>query len=385
MAAPKNIREAEQLQQLDSVSVTGSRPAAAPTIDYNAFPVDRFSGGGSTGGRLREAFAPPIPPVLPPLPELPAVKIIDTPIPKAPAPTFDPIPALGRVLTPLIGFLWPGNMGRPRTGELDEPLPGDPRRPIPLPNVDVVGTRPPRTPIDGLPPLPFEWFEPPNWRDLIGDRIDVAPQPRVPFFDPLGPGPQPVRIVTPRIDPTPGLDPFEPMQPERRADPSPVPRTPDVVPAPIPGIRTDPIGDPFSQPISRPGDRQSPRPTPRPTPIGRPEFDDQPIGDPLWDAMPRPGGPSPVPRPTPRSPFLSLPTMPVIGEPLLPGVDPRTLAKPSPDKTGGCNCPKARPCSDSKKKKKKKKRKPRAICYRGTFVERANGLSKKRLEQVPCK
>jgi hypothetical protein len=40
-----------------------------------------------------------------------------------------------------------------------------------------------------------------------------------------------------------------------------------------------------------------------------------------------------------------------------------------------CECP----------KKKKKKKEARKVCYRGTYRERAKGLSKSRREQIPCK
>lgn len=51
---------------------------------------------------------------------------------------------------------------------------------------------------------------------------------------------------------------------------------------------------------------------------------------------------------------------------------------PPPVKQDQCSC------SEKKEKKKKSKRKPRTVCYRGTYVEKASGLSKTRREQVPC-
>jgi len=53
------------------------------------------------------------------------------------------------------------------------------------------------------------------------------------------------------------------------------------------------------------------------------------------------------------------------------------FASPIDTKADTCNCPKP-------KKDKKRKRKPRSICYAGSYRERANGLTKRKREQIPC-
>jgi len=39
---------------------------------------------------------------------------------------------------------------------------------------------------------------------------------------------------------------------------------------------------------------------------------------------------------------------------------------------------------ESKKKKPKKKSKPREVCYRGTYTQRARGITYNPREEVPC-
>lgn len=57
---------------------------------------------------------------------------------------------------------------------------------------------------------------------------------------------------------------------------------------------------------------------------------------------------------------------------------PLTATQPGGGESdGGCEC--------KPKQKQKRKRKPRTVCYRGTFTERANGLTKRKLEKVPCR
>ena len=55
---------------------------------------------------------------------------------------------------------------------------------------------------------------------------------------------------------------------------------------------------------------------------------------------------------------------------------PLTQFQPRPVKTKDqCQCD---------KKKKKKKKKDREVCHRGTYYETKRGLSKVRIEEVPC-
>jgi hypothetical protein len=47
---------------------------------------------------------------------------------------------------------------------------------------------------------------------------------------------------------------------------------------------------------------------------------------------------------------------------------------PPKKKTSDCSC----------KKKKPKPKKPRTVCYKGSYQEKAKGLLKFRREQIPC-
>jgi len=80
---------------------------------------------------------------------------------------------------------------------------------------------------------------------------------------------------------------------------------------------------------------------------------------------------------------LQLPSSPA-GAPA-PGLLPTFFAQPFgggvPFQPAGTN--RDRDC-DCAPKKKRKPSKPRAVCYRGTYIEKSRGLTKQKREQVPC-
>ena len=282
---------------------------------------------------------------------------------------------LGRLALPIVGLFTDMPAG---DRDLDEaPAPGGRRGP-PIRPGDV----------------PLDPIMPPNWEDLSKPEYDFELDP-YPFGKPApGPIPNPTdrqRRVLP-IGDTPGLfgNPFEFQE---FPDPLVVPR-PRTIPFPSPNRPApQPFGDPFAPVIVQP--RTDPFAQPRPGPRPQDEPDPGPLGDPFadpfGDPIPNPIG-DPVPGLPPRigDPFTpGVPTLPVpldpfnfdVPGPTFPGVDPISdpFLVPPGQNADPCNCG-----GDQKKKKKKKKPKPRDVCYRGTYRELRNGLSKSRLEEIPC-
>jgi len=228
--------------------------------------------------------------------------------------------------------------------------------------------------------------------------------------------------------------------------PAPSPKQPP--PAPLPPAAAAPnetIGgrSPFYQP---PGAKQpAPQPVPRPLPppsdtpgILVDDGDDMPIDtdrlSPIdvytpYAAIPAPPAPSGAVTPAPRTVLgmspaqlasLAVPTLlallagsssggrrrrdpltqpqplapggPTLGLPFVPGLPgsgltPGSFPLPWPgggglsfggggSQTGECKCP---------PKRKRKPKQAREVCYSGTFIERASGLSKTRKRKVPCR
>lgn len=292
----------------------------------------------------RRAFAPPEPVVAPEVP-------VETPG----AVPVGFMVAISNVLGRLIPILVPQPTGPREHDELDE--------------FDVMWTPPPP---DKPPPAATDPIMPPNWNDLVewpgtptyvpitpinlGEPIEMPvgepefvvspPKPtlrpiiEVPLGDydvgiDLGPGPTYAPTGTPRSDPVaPGLDDY--LEPLRVPEPDrPGTTSPDLFGAPLPDWIRDPFSDPFT-------------PSPVPSPPGT-----QPRAPTIPDFL--------TPEFTPD----------VVPEPTLPQFQPE-----KPRDADTCQC--------ANKKKKKKKRKDREVCYRGTYVETKRGLTKKRLEQVPC-
>jgi hypothetical protein len=69
-----------------------------------------------------------------------------------------------------------------------------------------------------------------------------------------------------------------------------------------------------------------------------------------------------------------------------PALSPPVEAPPTDIPSGGTHAT-ANDCGASKsgQNKQKKKRKPRNVCHKGTYYERANGLIKFKQEQIPCR
>lgn len=161
---------------------------------------------------------------------------------------------------------------------------------------------------------------------------------------------------------------------------SPRPR-PFPAPAPLPGPSFSPTGAPNlgDVPINRGSPETARRPVapPKPKPVGAPNVLPQPVANPFTDPVPFPA-PAPRPRPGPSSPTPRPPeviSFPAPNAPGNPQLDPLPEPQPVPEED---------PCAEQKSKKKKK-RSDRAVCYKGTYIERAKGITKKRRVRVDCR
>lgn len=175
----------------------------------------------------------------------------------------------------------------------------------------------------------------PTWLDLPYARPDFG----LNFGIDPGFGSAPSPISTPGINPLPGLaDPFAQPSPNRRASPSPDPAitgAPDLFGSPLPDIIGNPLGDRSPSPTRT--DAAGPRDF-----IGRLD----PIGS---DAF---------------TPKVGMDPMPL----------PEFEAQPIKRKKDDCTCT----------KKPKKPRMPRAVCYEGTYIQRAKGTVFRPQKEVPC-
>lgn len=282
-------------------------------------------------------------------------------------------------------------MGPPGTGELNEPLIGQPGYtapytlpPPPAPEVlpepvaepelielpELLVT-PPRVPPRPAAPVGNDPIMPPNWSDLLDFNTRFPGQPYIPL-----PGwsdsPFPVGPLRLTDDPVsaPGLpsvvpdlwppevpigEPFQAPLPNPAADPLlPAPWS---IPTPGPSVLADPFQLP--EPTASPTPSPTPGPSPRadPAPVNPPEFFD----------------PLPLAPAVPGIPFLT---------PLLPDLEPEVQLQPRPTEANPCNCPQVTDAPE--KKKPKKERPPRSVCYRGTYVQNSRGISYNPREQVPC-
>lgn len=246
----------------------------------------------------------------------------------------------------------------------------------PEPSPDDPGMRPPPR----LPPGADEPITPPNWDDLIG-----APERPFPTRDLPFPSAPPADVDLPEFlvsppsaSPSP-LNPALPVpywwefpfgSPNYELDPGP-----RSTPAPTSPPGVDPVLDPFAEPVAFPDGTSRPRPARPPAPDvlsdPLPDLIGNPFGNP-FPAPTLPSGPRTAPR-TPTGPLIPFDFAP-------PGVGTQPFAPEIPLKPPT----KADPCGCGKKKKPKSKRKERDVCYRGTYIERKSGLSKTKIEQVPC-
>lgn len=242
--------------------------------------------------------------------------------------------------------------------------------------------------------------------------------------DPMSPearGPMPAPLPTPVIVPALGrvlsrlvpwvniFWPSETSEEDVVSDPDPLPlprgpgRRPRIDPRTPAGYGEPPMGgyrpffpDPMAEP--QPGDRTRPRPRPRPRPESLPERQPEAFPAPNPTQLPMPRLPTPHRLPLPRIglpallPFLPLlpglsprprvdfrpGTDPAPLTPGQPGIGPLPLSMPQPQPTANDRC------VDTDTKPKRKKRKARDECYRGTYIERRNGLIKHRREKIRC-
>ena len=342
---------------MDEVVVPGTReppPFSVPIPGRGADDVYGFGWGGGS-----DSAPPPEPEPAPPPEELPEVTVT----------ARRPPPALTPAFVAPWGFAPPTSTPRtlPRSRRRTRTRPRPARAVTPLGVLALlfgkaisffagVSDRKVRQNIERFsePELEREVEELPEIR-IIGTR----PRPELaPFPSP----PRPPGLRWPRVlpadifqdlfgdrpgeDPTPIGDPFPQAEPQPAprppAAPSPSPRTPVIqAPSPFPA----PVRRPFLQPV------RDPRPFPYNDPRLRPF------------AVP---GPRAFVDPTSGlTPFR---------EPGL-GFQPRPLPQPPGVNTAGCACPEPR---------KRRKRKPRLVCYKGSFRERRNSLSKRRRERIPC-
>jgi hypothetical protein len=129
-----------------------------------------------------------------------------------------------------------------------------------------------------------------------------------------------------------------------------------------------------------------------PAPLLAPQFQPDPFGLPGDFTV---SGAEPIAKPRPRtapslaaqpaallSPEGLLSTAP--GSPAgSPSLASSPLAAPGPNERPSPAT--ASDCQSKSSKKSKKKRKPRDVCYRGVYEERANGLLKFKREKIPCR
>jgi len=291
------------------------------------------------------------------------------PVEPPPPPVLTPpvrVPILTTVGTGLLrGLMW-----------FLVPQPTGPREHDELDPFDVIA---PPLPPSPPPPAATDPIMPPNWNDMVEwpgtpTYVPITPINLGPVEMPSGepefivsppkvtPRPPPDEINFPNVVEVPDLD----YGFDLRPGPAPTPTS-------TPGSNPDAPGlDEHLEPIRVP---QPDRPGTTTPDLFSPTLPDD-IRNPFAD----PFTPSPVPSPPstqPRAPTIPdffAPDSPpdLTFEPILP----LTQFKPDPFTTKDqCDCA---------KKKKKKKREDRKVCYRGTYTETKRGLSKKRLEEVPC-
>lgn len=299
--------------------------------------------------RQREAdpaFAPPVvplPQVVPPAILTPGVT------------------GLGSLLRGVLWFLIPQPMGPREHDELDE--------------FDVMAPPLPPAP---PPPAATDPIMPPNWNDMLEwpgtpRYVPILPTRVDPVEMPPG---EPEVIVSPPKPTTKPTIPDEVLLPD-------VTELPDYVgidyrPGPAPAPTGTPGGDPVLEPIFPDIESPGVPELDRPGTIAPDIFSD-PLPDVVGNPFADPFTPSPVPAPprtdirTPTVPDFLTPTFTptVVPEPILTQFQPKPLTAHEQ-----CDC--------APKKKKKKDKKDRTVCYRGTYTETKRGLSKKKLEEIPC-
>lgn len=165
----------------------------------------------------------------------------------------------------------------------------------------------------------------------------------------------------------------------------PRPQVPSVEPArprsePRPYL--PPIEASEPQPVSAPQPLPAPSPTAAPLRIRLPSIASLAVplalAAPLFLSSPRGNRARPL---SGRVPGTTIDRINRIREPIgLTAFQPGALSSPLTSSSSGdenCKC--------TKPTKRKKPRKARSVCYRGTYIERANGLTKLKREKIPCR
>lgn len=331
-----------------------------------------------------KGFVSPTPPA-PARPPVAPTPVAAPAAPPAPAPRAPLLPAIGEVLVqagryvaPWLTFLMPRTIAREPPMDL---LPRFNFTPYETPKLDDIDEllvtaapprqKPPRAPISDFGDAYRFWTRPlpeDPWRFRTVDLPAPSFFPdQVDDLDELELAPRRIGdMPNVRDRALPGLD--NPGVGSPRSNPArPVPfRLPigdpflsDPFGAPTgftsPLVFSDPFTDDFALP------RRVPAPQPLPFNPTAPGF--EPF-DPTVDAAPRD-------RARPRDPIFSFTPNPF---------DPETEPQPKiPKDADSCNCTKV-----DEKPKKPKGKQPRSVCFKGTYTERRNGLTKNPKTWVNC-
>jgi len=357
------------VQSPDIPSVTVTAPRLPPGGSYGSFttiPGELFPGMPNSpflaGGEHAPSFVPYVPLIRPPVhqgtptppryvPE-PIVRgppFVGTPMAEPPPPADLPGLGLAPFLQGLALFAFPSELA---PSYLDESQ-LNPARSSEFgpPEIDRFGGL--RNPFDIISDL----------YHALTDNLKPTPQPQHEYGFATGLGAN-----------AEGLSYFVPSLIPRAIE------LPEVVVTgrPAPAAHPFPLGDPFAPPAESPGDEglrigegfAKPKAPPRPETPVKPAKPGQ-VAHPETPFQFKPFDPfKPEPEPQPQPEKIGQPDEVIVGQ----------ARKPTPN---DCGCT---PPTDKKKKKEEdKKREPRAICYQGTYIERAKGLLKYRRKQIPCR
>lgn len=222
----------------------------------------------------------------------------------------------------------------------------------------------------------------PNPKGVKSDRRDEFPDPKKGPIQPppnqpsKGPRTRPV-IGRPVVAPPPTA-PLPALPETRPRTPSPVlrPSVPSAPPREIPSRPTSPMPSPASgsRPASAPFPTASPATGPKSAPL--PRLFAFPMLAPFLFANPNTN------RSVRNQPGQSIEPVYRFSEPIgltriRPGGLRSPLTSPSPSSSSD-NCSCAKPARN------RKPRKPRDVCYKGEYIERANGITKFKRRKIKC-
>jgi hypothetical protein len=219
--------------------------------------------------------------------------------------------------------------------------------------------QPPPPPVNAAPPgasVPEIGYRPPFVAPPAPKQPPPPPVAQIPAAPLPAPAP-PAPIDTDRLGPLDVYTPYAsiPAAPAPTGTVTPAPRTVlGLSPAQLAGLAVPTLLALLAGSSSGGRRRRDPLTQPQPLAPGGPT-----LGLPFVPGLPgsglTPGG-YPIPSPWPGGGGLSF--------------------GPGGSRTGECECP---------PKRKRKPKQAREVCYSGTFIERASGLSKTRKRKVPCR